>query len=65
VTGEPVTSSADSIFVRLWGSNYAADLRERGSCVQFAMKPRRIDIKGGNAIGKDDSVRTIEHSKIA
>ena len=30
-----------------------------------AMKPRRIDIKGGNAIGKDDSVRTIEHSKIA
>jgi molecular chaperone IbpA len=30
-----------------------------------AMKPRRIDIKSGNAIGKDDNVRTIEHSKIA
>ena len=29
-----------------------------------AMKPRRIDIKSGNDIGKDDNVRT-EHSKIA
>jgi molecular chaperone IbpA len=30
-----------------------------------AMKPRRIDIKTGNAIGKDDKVRTIEHYKFA
>jgi molecular chaperone IbpA len=30
-----------------------------------AMKPRRIDIKSGKAIGKDDKVRTIEHSKTA
>jgi molecular chaperone IbpA len=30
-----------------------------------AMKPRRIDIKTGNAIGQGDKVRTIEHSKVA
>jgi molecular chaperone IbpA len=30
-----------------------------------AMKPRRIDINSGKAIGKDDKVRTIEHSKTA
>jgi molecular chaperone IbpA len=30
-----------------------------------AMKPRRIDIKTGKAIGQDDKVRTIEHSKVA
>jgi molecular chaperone IbpA len=28
-----------------------------------AMKPRRIDIKSGKAIGKDDKVRTIEHPR--
>jgi len=33
--------------------------------VPEAMKPRRIEIKTGKAIGKDDNVRTIEHSKIA
>jgi len=30
-----------------------------------AMKPRRIEIQTGKAIGKDDKVRTIEHSKVA
>lgn len=30
-----------------------------------AMKPRRIDIKTGKAVGQTDNVRTIEHSKIA
>lgn len=30
-----------------------------------AMKPRRIDIKAGKAIGQGDKVRTIEHSKVA
>lgn len=30
-----------------------------------AMKPRRIDIKTGKAIGRGDNVRTIEHSKVA
>ena len=30
-----------------------------------AMKPRRIEIQAGKAIGKDDKVRTIEHSKVA
>ena len=30
-----------------------------------AMKPRRIDIKTGNAIVQGDKVRTIEHSKVA
>jgi hypothetical protein len=30
-----------------------------------AMKPRRIEIQNGKAIGKDDKVRTIEHSKVA
>jgi molecular chaperone IbpA len=30
-----------------------------------AMKPRRIEIQTGKAIGKGDNVRTIEHSKIA
>src|SRR4029450_10316770 len=30
-----------------------------------AMKPRRIDIKSGKAIDKDDKVRTIEHSETA
>jgi molecular chaperone IbpA len=29
------------------------------------MKPRRIDIKSGKAVGKDDQVRAIEHSKTA
>jgi molecular chaperone IbpA len=29
-----------------------------------AMKPRRIEIQTGKAVGKD-KVRTIEHSKIA
>jgi molecular chaperone IbpA len=30
-----------------------------------AMKPRRIEIQTGKAVGKDDKVRTIEHSKVA
>jgi molecular chaperone IbpA len=30
-----------------------------------AMKPRRIDIKTGKAIGQGDKIRTIEHSKVA
>ena len=30
-----------------------------------AMKPRRIEIQTGKAIGKDDKNRTIEHSKVA
>ena len=30
-----------------------------------AMKPRRIEIETGNAVGKGDKVRTIEHSKVA
>jgi molecular chaperone IbpA len=30
-----------------------------------AMKPRRIEIQTGKAIGKGDTVRTIEHSKVA
>ena len=30
-----------------------------------AMKPRRIDIKVGKAVGQGDNVRTIEHSKVA
>jgi molecular chaperone IbpA len=30
-----------------------------------AMKPRRIEIKTGKAIGQGDKVRTIEHSKVA
>ena len=30
-----------------------------------AMKPRRIEIETGNAVGKGDKVRTIEHSKAA
>lgn len=30
-----------------------------------AMKPRRIDIRAGKAIGPGDKVRTIEHSKVA
>ena len=30
-----------------------------------AMKPRRIDIKAGKAVGQGDNVRTIEHSKVA
>ncbi len=30
-----------------------------------AMKPRRIDIKAGKAIGQNEKVRTIEHSKVA
>jgi molecular chaperone IbpA len=30
-----------------------------------AMKPRRIEIRTGNAVGKGDNVRTIEHSKVA
>jgi molecular chaperone IbpA len=30
-----------------------------------AMKPRRIEIQTGKAVGKGDKVRTIEHSKIA
>jgi Hsp20/alpha crystallin family len=30
-----------------------------------AMKPRRIEIQTGKALGKGDKVRTIEHSKIA
>jgi molecular chaperone IbpA len=30
-----------------------------------AMKPRRIDIKTGKAVGQSDKVRTIEHSKVA
>jgi hypothetical protein len=29
------------------------------------MKPRRIEIQTGKAIGKGDTVRTIEHSKVA
>jgi molecular chaperone IbpA len=29
------------------------------------MKPRRIDIQTGKAVGKGDKVRTIEHSKVA
>lgn len=29
------------------------------------MKPRRIDIKVGKAVGQGDNVRTIEHSKVA
>jgi molecular chaperone IbpA len=29
------------------------------------MKPRRIDIKIGKAVGQGDKVRTIEHSKVA
>jgi molecular chaperone IbpA len=30
-----------------------------------AMKPRRIEIETGKAVGKGDKVRTIEHSKVA
>ena len=30
-----------------------------------AMKPRRIEIQTGKAVGKGDKVRTIEHSKVA
>jgi molecular chaperone IbpA len=30
-----------------------------------AMKPRRIEIATGKAVGQDDKVRTIEHSKVA
>jgi molecular chaperone IbpA len=30
-----------------------------------AMKPRRIEIQTGKAVGKGDNVRTIEHSKVA
>jgi molecular chaperone IbpA len=30
-----------------------------------AMKPRRITIETGKAVGKGDNVRTIEHSKVA
>jgi len=30
-----------------------------------AMKPRRIEIQTGKAIGEDDKVRAIEHSKVA
>jgi molecular chaperone IbpA len=30
-----------------------------------AMKPRRIDIKTGKAVGQGDKLRTIEHSKVA
>jgi molecular chaperone IbpA len=30
-----------------------------------AMKPRRIDIKTGKAVGQGEKVRTIEHSKVA
>jgi molecular chaperone IbpA len=30
-----------------------------------AMKPRRIEIKTGKAVGQSDKVRTIEHSKVA
>ena len=30
-----------------------------------AIKPRRIEIETGNAVGKGDKVRTIEHSKVA
>jgi molecular chaperone IbpA len=30
-----------------------------------AMKPRRIEIASGKAVGQGDNVRTIEHSKIA
>jgi len=30
-----------------------------------AMKPHEIEIETGNAVGKGDKVRTIEHSKVA
>jgi molecular chaperone IbpA len=30
-----------------------------------AMKPRRIDIKVGNAVGQGDKVRSLDHAKIA
>jgi molecular chaperone IbpA len=30
-----------------------------------AMKPRRIEIRTGNALAQDDKVRTIEHAKVA
>lgn len=30
-----------------------------------AMKPRRIDIKTGTALGQGDKIRTIEHSTVA
>ena len=30
-----------------------------------AMKPRRIEVQTGKAVGKGDKVRTIEHSKVA
>ena len=30
-----------------------------------AMKPRRIEIQTGKAVGNGDNVRTIEHSKVA
>jgi molecular chaperone IbpA len=33
--------------------------------VPEAMKPRRIEIKAGQSVGKDDKVRTIEHNKAA
>ncbi len=33
--------------------------------VPEAMKPRRIEIKTGQSIGKDEKVRTIEHTKAA
>jgi len=33
--------------------------------VPEAMKPRRINIQAGKAVGKGDNARTIEHSKVA
>jgi len=30
-----------------------------------AMKPRRVEIQTGKTVGKNDKVRTIEHSKVA
>ena len=30
-----------------------------------AMKPRRIEVASGKALGQPDKVRTIEHAKVA
>ena len=38
---------------------------ERERELPEAMKPRRVEIQTGKTVGKNDKVRTIEHSKVA
>src|SRR4029450_7922388 len=45
--------------------DYARPLFQFERELPEAMKPRRIEIQTGKAVGKDDKVRTIEHSKVA